>query len=230
MTADLADWLETAAEEKADSVAGLAPPSVKTVIDVGAGTGAVLAALDRRGFADQYWACEPSSDLAGQIPAIDRLVGVEVGSFDGAFEGKMFDLAILSHVLEHVRAPARLLSQVLERAAHVIVEVPIEASFVTRARTRGTDRARDHPAGHVHFFSENDARKLVSVAGGRLLAERAYFPFSPYRRQANGLPQQVMLTVAERWEWLARRHYEHFAMLATTQTFEEWDHHYPRPE
>lgn len=230
MSTDIAAWLALAADEKAQSIVQLAPPKIETVVDVGAGTGAVLSALDRRGFARSYWACEPSRELSNQIPEISRLAGIEAVPFADAFSGRKFDLAILSHVLEHVLSPAALLSDVLARASYVIVELPIEASLLTRLRTRGIDRAQGHPAGHVHFFSESDARRLISLAGGQLLGERAYFPFAPYRHQAQRVQQQLVLATASRFEWLARRHYEHFAMLCTVRRLESWDHHYPRPE
>jgi SAM-dependent methyltransferase len=224
-----AAWLDIAADEKAESVMRLSPPDVGSIIDIGCGTGAVLAALDRRGFGDTYWACEPSNELATCIPSLAKLAEVEVAPFDEAFHGRSFDLAILSHVVEHVRAPGALIAQALDRARYVLVEVPIEATFVTRTRTRGRDRSVNNRSGHVHFFSESDARKLISVAGGEILGERAYFPFAPYRHLARGAPQKLVLALAGRFERLARYHYEHFAILATARTFKEWDHLYPKP-
>jgi SAM-dependent methyltransferase len=226
---EVADWLNVAADDKAASVIQLAPADTKTVVDIGCGSGSVLAALDRRGFAEKYWACEPSSELANEIPEISRLISLEVSNFDAAFLGQEFDLAILSHVVEHVRAPAALIAQALDRAKHVIVEVPIEATFLTRLRKRGRDLSVDHPAGHVHFFDESDARKLIGLAGGSVLAERAYFPLSPYRCLAQRPSQKIMLTVATHCDRLARLHYEHFAVLATARTFPDWVHHYPKP-
>jgi hypothetical protein len=81
----------------------------------------------------------------------------------------------------------------------------------------------------VHFFAEPDARKLICVAGGTVLAERAYFPLSPYRCLAQRPSQKLILAVATRFEGLARLHYEHFAMLATARMFSDWNHHYPKP-
>jgi SAM-dependent methyltransferase len=227
--AEVAAWLDVAADEKAESVTRLAPAGIRSVVDIGSGTGSVLAALDRRGFADEYWACEPSSELAAQTPSISRLAGLEVATFEAAFSGRRFDLAILSHVVEHVRAPAILIAQALDRADHVLVEVPIEATLLTRLRKHGVDRASGHPSGHIHFFNEADARKLIDVSGGTVQGERAYFPLSPYRHVAQRRSQQLMLFVASHLEGVARLHYEHFAMLATARTFSEWTHHYPKP-
>ena len=226
---EVAAWLDVAADEKATSVVELAPVGTETVVDIGCGSGSVLAALDRRGFAEKYWACEPSRELADQIPEIPRLQSVEVSSFEAAFGARQFDLAILSHVVEHVRAPATLIAQALDRAKHVIVEVPIEATFLTRLRNHGKDPSDAHPSGHVHFFAESDARKLIRVAGGTVLAERSYFPFSPYRQLAERPSQRLLLVVASHFEGLARLHYEHFALLATARTFPNWQHHYPKP-
>jgi precorrin-6B methylase 2 len=60
VASEVAEWLNVAADEKAASVIHLAPADTKTVVDIGCGSGSVLAALDKRGFAARYWACEPS--------------------------------------------------------------------------------------------------------------------------------------------------------------------------
>lgn len=100
------EWHAVAAEEKAASVLRLlAGRRIDTVVDVGCGTGVVLQALDRQGFAGRYWACEPTPALHSEIPPIDRLVAAENTTFDQAFPGQGFDLAILSHVAEHLLTP-----------------------------------------------------------------------------------------------------------------------------
>ncbi len=231
---DIYDWHTRGADEKAESVVRLAPPGTKTVVEIGCGTGAVLAALDRRGFAEEYWACEPASALCEQVAArhIARLAALEAETFDSAFPGRTFDVAIISHVLEHLLSPAVLLAQALTRARAVIVEVPIEDNVLGRARSEvramlGRERT-DNAAGHVQFFSRSTARALVRHAGGTVVAERAYFPYEAFKAQGDALRTRVVVASAKS-EWLAQKYYEHFAMLTERSTTTEWQHHYFAP-
>lgn len=234
MSEEIAAWLDIAAEEKADSILRLMPAAtIKSVVEIGCGTGAVLAALGRRNFADEYWACEPAPDLARLIGAqeIPRLRGVATTTFDDAFGGQSFDLAILTHVVEHVLAPAVLLHQALVRARFVLVEVPIEYNLAGRARMviRGRSaHTTAHPAGHVQFFSRRSVRLLVGHAGGVMLRQAGYFPRSAYAAQATHMYQRAVLTAA-RYKLPTRAYYEHFAILAQRRKLGAWDHHYAAP-
>jgi SAM-dependent methyltransferase len=231
---DIAAWLDVGADEKAASIAALAPPAVGTVIEIGCGTGAVLEALDRRGFGEAYWACEPEASLFAQIrrEKISRLVDASPTTFDEAFGDQRFDLAILTHVVEHLLTPAELVTQALRRARHVFIEVPLDnnAAGWTRAQIRillGRDR-RDNKPGHVQFFSRRSARELVRYSGGQVLAERGYFPHAAALASADSLHRRVVAQAA-RIDLLGRAYYEHFAMLAEVATIGEWSHHYHKP-
>jgi SAM-dependent methyltransferase len=231
--AQVAEWLEIAAHEKAASIVGLtAGHEVKEVIEIGTGSGAVLGALDRAGFAERYWACEPTADLLAQMKPNGRLVEAVPETFDRAFPGKTFDLAILSHVVEHLLAPAPLINEALQRAKLVVVEVPIEGNAAGNARSwvkgrMGSPRV-DNMAGHVQFFSRREARELIGHSGGTLLAERGYFPLAPYRASEEHAYQRFVLKAAK-VEPLARLYYEHFAMLCTQTRIASWNHVYAPP-
>lgn len=229
-----AQWLDVAAEEKASSVIRLAPPGISSLVDIGSGAGVVLAVLDRMNFAEAYWACEPVTEFCEQIERreIRRLRGTETCMFDDAFPGQTFDLAILSHVVEHLLTPASLVAAALCRAKYVIVEVPIEANVLGRGRhmaRKVLGHVGAHAAGHVQFFSRASARSLMKVSGGKVLESRGYFPRAPYAAQATRAYQRAVLA-ASRVPRLANCYYEHYAMLATRATIDEWDHHYARPE
>lgn len=215
-----AAWLDVAAAGKAASIMALAPPEICTVAEVGCGSGAVIRALDERGFAHRYWACEPSRDLFDLIPCADigRLVSAEPVHFADAFRGLTFDLVILSHVLEHLLSPAVLLHEALLRSKFVILEVPIENNVAgwlrsQLKRARGIDRL-DNRAGHVQFFARRTARALVSHAGGKVIASRAYFPVEPYSVQADTVFRKAVLASAGAGP-LVRRYYEHYTLLTT---------------
>jgi SAM-dependent methyltransferase len=232
---DLATWHRVAADEKADSITQLAPPGVETIVEIGCGTGAVLEALDRRGFARRYWGCEPTRELYDAIPRkrIARLVDAEPVPFDQAFNGQSFDLGVLTHVAEHLRTPAVLLAEALSRCSYVLVEVPVEDNIAGRLRVgvkRVLGKSRlDNVPGHVQFFSRRTARALMNHAGGTVLNERAYFPMAPLAASANRPYQQAVVKVGERSSFLGRRYYEHFAMVGAATKFENWNGHYIAP-
>jgi SAM-dependent methyltransferase len=229
--AEEAKWLEVAAEEKARSVVRLSPVAVKTVVDIGAGSGAVLSALDRAGFADRYWACEPST-LYAEIPRIGRLVDAENKTFDEAFGEMTFDLAILSHVVEHLLTPAVLIARALARARFVIIEVPLDGSPAGNSRSwirkqRGVARL-DNEAGHVQFFSRRSAQELVTHSGGVVDGVHGYFPRAAYAALAGNRLQRIVLKVA-RFEALGRLYHEHYAMLCSKRELDDWHHIYAKP-
>lgn len=241
--AELDDWCIVGAREKALSVATLAGGhGVRDVVEIGCGTGPVLAELDRMGFAERYWGCEPMAALCAESrrKRIERLVEVECTTFeDETFGGRRFDLAILSHVLEHVLNPGQVLSRALDRATYVLVEVPIEANpsgnlrAAVRRRLTGKPRTTND-AGHIQFFSVGDLHKLVRWSGGEILAERLYFPSEAYRvmrASASGLRRAYLesIAVGERafgGQLLARVYYGHCAVLLRRRdTFAtEWGH------
>lgn len=236
MTDTISDWLSIAGDEKADSIISLVSEPASEIAEIGCGTGAVLEALDRRGFAERYWACEPSRELFEQVRTdkITRLEALENETFDAAFEGRRFDLIVLSHVVEHLLAPADLVHQALKRADFVFVEVPIEGGLAGRARMSMKQALGEHPldnaAGHVQFFSRSSAHQLVRFAGGEVVRSRGYFPKAPYRAQHQNTLRRAVLTLADHVEPVAQRYYEHYAMLIRPASIGSWTHHYAKPQ
>jgi len=187
-------WLSIGAVDKATSVEQLARNlGIRSVLEVGCGTGAVLAEIVRRGIGSEYGACEPSPELFAHANARTYQADVDLrcGTFGGsAFDQRPWDLIVVSHVLEHTYDPAALVVQVLTAARYVIIEVPIEGTRMGRLRSRlrraVTGRRRtDNAAGHIQFFSVPDVHRLVHWAGGRVLMTRMYFPESTFRHMAS---------------------------------------------
>jgi len=167
-------WRALGARGKADHVvtlcgrAGLRPA---TVVELGCGDGALLAALAARGLAGRLDGFELSGHAAAiardrRIPGtvrVERFDGARVPAADGAY-----DLAVLSHVLEHVPDPGPLLAEAARLAPHVLVEVPLEAN---RSAARPAKRALARDAGHLHAFDRAAVTALGAGAGLRVRAE-----------------------------------------------------------
>ena len=74
-----AKWLAIGAVEKANSIERLVSPRIshpKRIIELGAGTGAIIAELQRRNFADAYVAVDYSTDATEYMKR--NLTNVEV--------------------------------------------------------------------------------------------------------------------------------------------------------
>ena len=167
-------WRVLGARSKAAHVAtlceraGLAPA---TIVELGCGDGALLAALADRGIGDTFDGFELSPEAAAMargrgIPGARRVEafdGAHVAAADGAY-----DLAVLSHVVEHVPEALPLLREAARLARHVVVEVPLEAN---RSASRPAKRAEAARIGHVHAFDRADVRALCGAAGLTIDAE-----------------------------------------------------------
>lgn len=188
-------WLSVGAPEKAASVEHLSTGlRIVSILEVGCGTGAVLAELTRRKVAHEYAGCEPSPELFEQARsrAWETAVDLRCATFeDSGFDDRQWDLIVLSHVLEHTQDPAALLVRVLSAARHVVIEVPLEGTRMGRVRSQLrhllTGRGRtDNAAGHVQFFSAADIHRLVHWSGGDVVRSRTYFPEAAYRHMKIG--------------------------------------------
>jgi SAM-dependent methyltransferase len=192
----LGRWRALGGRHKARHVAalcrghGLAP---RTLVEIGCGEGALLAALSARGIGETLDGFELSPEAAAlarqkRIPRVRRLE-----AYDGAqlpASDADYDLAVLSHVLEHVPEPAPLLREAARVARHVIVEVPLEAN---RSAARPAKRAEAARIGHLHAFDRTAVRELCHAAGLAVVAElsdplplahHAFFAVTPLARAA----------------------------------------------
>jgi SAM-dependent methyltransferase len=164
-------WRALSAAAKADHVIELcAVASIEpgSVVEVGCGDGAVLAALHSRSFAKRLCGFEISAAavaIAQQRSELDA-----VTRFDGAHlpvADRTFDLAILSHVLEHVADPVALLRETARTAHAVIVEVPLEANLSARRKSK-----RDVAAGvgHIQSLDRAALAAIIDAAALRSIA------------------------------------------------------------
>jgi ubiquinone/menaquinone biosynthesis C-methylase UbiE len=151
------------------------------VIDIGAGTGAMLEVLSERGFAQEYAATDISElavSFMNEHPFPGFVGAIKASADNLPYEDQSFDLAILSHVLEHVPDPAIALEEASRVAVRVCVELPIELALLPKSKAILTNLSRGrvpiNPIGHLHFFSVRGVRDLVRTAGLRIETEFRY--------------------------------------------------------
>jgi 2-polyprenyl-3-methyl-5-hydroxy-6-metoxy-1,4-benzoquinol methylase len=183
--------------------AGLAArPGARTVLDIGAGAGALLAEAQRAGL--EAVGVEPSCEFvqrARAAPAVEVAHGVFAGH--PALSGRTFDLVFLADVIEHVAEPVELLQAAAGAMAPggaVVVVTPDVASYFAR-RLRGA--WWHYRLTHVGYFNRHSLTRAARRAG--LLVEsrgRAtwYFRIGDLaKRLAGYLPWLSPLA------WVARR-------------------------
>lgn len=136
---------------------------MKHILDVGAGDGAVLTALEKYRFCPKVSAVEISKSGIDAIRARKLSTVEEVKLFDGysiPFEDKTFDLAFAMHVLEHVEHE-RLFLKEMSRVAHrVAIAVPMEHTIkIKKARRLGVS------IGHINFYTLQTLENVLITSG-----------------------------------------------------------------
>jgi ubiquinone/menaquinone biosynthesis C-methylase UbiE len=212
------EWRRLGAEDKAGNIVALCRGiAISSVVEVGAGDGAVLSRLSELGFGGELHAAEISSTGIAAIESrrIPRLA--ECVRIDGhrlPWEDGRFDLAVLSHVVEHLEHPRQVLLEAARVARYVFVEVPTE-DISRRAADYVPDRV-----GHINFFSPRTIRWLVQSCGLRVLRQVTTNPSKAvYVHQAGrrGLVHYHTKNALLRWApALATAHFcYHEALLAS---------------
>jgi SAM-dependent methyltransferase len=213
-------WRALGARSKADHVetllhrAGVEPASI---VEIGCGSGDVLAELHRRRLSPVLDGFE-LSHRAAEI-ARGRNVARRVEAFDGEHvpaETSGYDLAILTHVIEHVADPLPLLREAARVAPHVIVEVPLEDN---RSARRPAKRDLAEAAGHVRALNRSDVRRLVReaemVVCGELTDPLSYKHLSFFSSAPNGAVKWATRRALHGLGLAERLFTVHYAVLAT---------------
>ena len=174
-----AKWLAFGAVHKADSIELLMAGKERssTVLELGAGTGAVIAELQRRAFADKYVAVEYAPHASAHMRK--HLRGVEVRELDIVKDpiSERVNVVVISHVLEHLEEPELMLSNVAKIDFDwLVIECPLEDLLASRIKNLFRDRM-SNLAGHVQFFTAASFRSLVSEHL-EIVGERLYAPWT----------------------------------------------------
>ena len=174
-----AKWLRFGAEFKADSVETLCRKvkfSPSAIVEVGAGTGAVISEIRRRRLGTAFTAIDYSDEALSHLRKTDPEIEILQGDVTTMQIGLKCDLMVCTHVLEHLESPENALDGISRNidAEYYIFEVPLEDLALGRLRNSGGYR-RKNPAGHVQFYSTNSFRSLISRYF-EISGERIYFP------------------------------------------------------
>lgn len=166
------------------------PQTFGSVIDIGAGEGAVISELNTRKFANSFSAVEISqsgidSIKRRNIPAISS-----VDQFDGysiPHPDKRFDLALAVHVLEHVEHERMFLYEAKRVSQKLYIEVPLEltANLDKSIRESG-------PYGHINFYTPGSFENLLKTCGFKVDALQVFAHDIEYEQHLAGKPKGWM--------------------------------------
>jgi SAM-dependent methyltransferase len=176
------------AQETVDQIDSLNKGSpLGSVLDIGAGDGAVLSELEHRGLGEDLHAVEISSSGIERIKqrGLKRLKTVQ--SFDGyklPFPDNSFDTALLIHVLEHVEHERLLLKEIRRVARRCYIEVPLEHTMWLRKSISIGKRF-----GHINYYSAGTFANVLETAG---LQPVAFATFAHSRKYEQLLSGQIV--------------------------------------
>jgi ubiquinone/menaquinone biosynthesis C-methylase UbiE len=139
---------------------------------MGAGDGAVLQEIERRGIASKMDAVEISTSGIERVTSrhLSQLNAVRL--FDGyklPFEDNSFDTAIAIHVLEHVEHERLFLNELRRVSKRTFVEVPLEHTFRLEHSI-----AMGKPFGHINHYTFDRFMNLLRTCGLTPLAANIF--------------------------------------------------------
>lgn len=185
------EWYEVNADDKARNAIALCEHlAARSIVDIGAGPGAVLRRIAAAGMGEELHAVEISKSgihelrkLAAEFKDGRIREPRQLTSLRLPYDDDQFDLAILSHVVEHVEHPRTLLHEVRRIARHVYVEVPLEVVSL-RNNLRG-DWKLD-TTGHINYYDRHLIRRLMQTSGWKVLKERVTTPHAEVYKFVKG--------------------------------------------
>jgi SAM-dependent methyltransferase len=173
-----------------------------SILDVGCGTGEVLAAAQERG-----WAATGVEPIAKEAAFARDERGVSVVTStleDSGLPMQAFDVVSAFHVLEHIPAPTDFLRSIARWAkpgGHVVIEVP---NFGSRARLRSDKFGGWHhlrPLEHINHFTPATLRQTFQRGGLTPLMTSTPTYSGPPQTPLEGLEDLVR----NRWSPLVKR-------------------------
>jgi SAM-dependent methyltransferase len=172
-------WREVGARQKAKNISRICHGiKIKSAIEIGCGTGAVLYALRSMNFAEDYACTDLSSSAVQFVRQLceDFAQRAFVAPADALpFQDNTFDAAILTHVIEHLDDPLSAVREASRVARYVVIEVPTEKVLSNMIRTKVLGRAyvSIEGAGHVQFWSPGTISTFLKRdCGLEILARR----------------------------------------------------------
>ena len=166
------DWDSADSSWKADKLAEfLAEHNVNpgSIVEVGCGSGAVLAAL-RKYFPDTSLSGFDIAPDAKRFWKDESLNGIHFELADYLVQdGPVPDLVLLIDVLELIGNPWEFLAHLRRRSKLIAIHFPLDLSALSVLRERPLLNVREK-VGHLHYFTRGLALSLLEESGYEIVA------------------------------------------------------------
>jgi SAM-dependent methyltransferase len=167
-------WHEEDAPEKAgwilDMLAAHGDIRVKSICDVGCGTGGVLDALQHR-FGDDVRVVGFEPSVVAVRLALEKRPGVEIIERGPTPDDGPFDVAVVLDVFEHIEDFYGFLRGLHGLADNFVFHIPLDMTAFNVLRVRELMSIRE-TLGHIHHFCPQTARASLESTGYEIVDER----------------------------------------------------------
>lgn len=196
------EWRRVAAADKVDNIEKLLRSRpVRRVLEVGCGTGSVLAEMVRRGVGSEHIGvdvADPRDHLHKGAESLD------LRQYDGEtlpFEDATFDLVVAAHVVEHVPNP-RLFLKELARVCKGFLYIEVPCEMRAHANRVKVQTALD--IGHINGYSPEYFLILLQTSGLDVV-ELELFDHSAevHRFNASRLKSAISMLIRRSTLWLS---------------------------
>ena len=165
-------WRRVCAVEKANNILALLKErDIPSILEVGAGTGALLAELKKRGIGRVYEGVDVSDPSDHVDP---QATGLRLISYDGTtlpYPDKYFDFCYASHVLEHVLEPRSFVHEIARVTRGCLYfEVPCELNL----RTTHSALQMTLGIGHINCFTPESLMILLQTSRIKVINSRLF--------------------------------------------------------
>jgi SAM-dependent methyltransferase len=194
-------WRRLGARDKAANIRSLTGHHIfQALLEVGCGTGSVLAQLSEDHLARQF----NGIDMADpELHRDERATGIDLRQYNGTnipFEDNTFDLVVSTHVVEHVPDPRGFIAELIRVSSdYVYIEVPCELTL--RANT---DRLQPSVnTGHINLYTPESFLLLLQTSGLEVEKFELFdhsievlgFPNSPIKGQLMKFTRSALLAI-----------------------------------
>ncbi len=192
-------WHEEGAPFKTEKIVRLLKHNlfpVKTVCEVGCGSGEILVQLEKNLSGDiQFTGLDISKD-AHAIAKKKESAKIKFHLKDIADENQVFDLILVIDVIEHIDNYFRFLDAVVAKSKYTIFHIPLDISVWTLYREKMLIESKER-VGHIHNFTEDFILSILNDHGFELVdkmyTEPMFETTSFKQKLANGIRNFLFL-------------------------------------
>lgn len=190
-------WQRLCAKAKVDNIQVLlGTREIKTVLDVGCGTGAVLSEIQRRKLGTEHIGIDVGTSKEHVDPQARNLVLLQYDGKTIPFQDNSFDLTYSSHVLEHVLNP-RMFLQEMSRVSKKVIYVEVPCEMHIRRTYRSIQSSLD--IGHINSYTVETFLVLLQTSGLEVMAFDIFdHSFELYRFFYNSFMRAMVTMVVRR--------------------------------